>query len=215
MSARLPLEVGAQIVLPRPDVRSGNEPASFALRAVGLDAERVDDENEGAIELVEGIEVDLDVVVGADAVAVGERRGNGSAWRERAQAEVDRVRGVPDPHFGGVGRRTFVDGGVEREAGEQRRLAPDRLVESAVDRDDGFDFRDGDVGVAGAPVVNRRSYSRDELERGKEGNNHALGNGPRGRIAGRRGVGYPDRATEEPAYAMRVVGSTIYRRSRG
>ena len=141
-SLRLPDEVGAQIVLAGRDVR-----------AVGLHAERVDDEHERAIALVEGVEVDLDVVIGGDAVAVGERGGDRSARLEGADAEVDRVRRIPHADFGRVGRRTLIDRLVEREAGEQRGARPDRLVEPPVDVDVGLDARHGDADAAFAPIV--------------------------------------------------------------
>src|SRR6185503_10537984 len=97
VSLRLPDEVRAQVVLPRADIRTGDEAPSFAPRAVGLDAERIDDENEGAIALVERVEVNLHIVVGADSVPVGHRRGNGAVRLVGSNAEVDRVRRVPHP----------------------------------------------------------------------------------------------------------------------
>ena len=157
-----PTEVGAEVVLSRRDVRAGNEPAAFALRPVGLNAERVDDEHERAIALGERVEVDLDVVVGADVIAVGERRADRRVRLEGANAEVDRVGRIPDEDFGGVGRRLMVDGLIDREAGEQRRAAPDGFVEDAVDLRVGGDSRDGHRQIAGASVV-------DLLRRGRRG----------------------------------------------
>jgi hypothetical protein len=63
MSTRLPNEIRAQIILARHDVRAGNEASDLALRAVGLNAKWIDDEDERAISLAEGVEMDLDVVV--------------------------------------------------------------------------------------------------------------------------------------------------------
>ena len=118
MTARLPDEVGAQIVLSGRDVRSGNETTGLALRAIGLHAERIDAEHQRAIAFVEGVEVDLDVVVGSDAVAIGERRCHGSVRLVGANAEVHRVRRIPDEHVGRVWRGARVDRRIEREARE-------------------------------------------------------------------------------------------------
>ena len=133
MAARLPHEVGAQVVLTRRDVRAGNESAGLVLRPVGLNAEWIDDEHERAIALVERVEMDLDVVVGGDAVAVGERGGDASMRLEGPNPEVDRFRRIPHAHVGGIGRGTRIDRCVERETREQRRPLPDGLVEHAVD----------------------------------------------------------------------------------
>ena len=124
MALRLPDEVGAQIVLSRRDIGAGNEPAAFALRPVGLNAERVDDEDERAIALVEGVEMDLDVVVRADAVAIGKGIRYRTVRLEGADAEVDRRRRIPDADFGRIGSRATVGRSVEREAGQERGLLP-------------------------------------------------------------------------------------------
>ena len=175
MAARLPEEVGAQVVLARPHVRAGNEAAALALRAVGLDAERIDDEDEGAIALVERVEVDLDVVVAADAVAIGERRGDGPGVGERADAEVHGVRRVPDAHVGGIGRGPPVGGRVEGEAVEDRGVRPDGLVEPAVDGDGRLDPGQRNVGLAELAVVDAgvaEDLNGGELEGGEEGEQH-------------------------------------------
>jgi hypothetical protein len=113
VAARLPNEVGAQIVLPWHDVRPGDEPAVLALRTVGLNAERVDDEHQRAVSFVEGVEMDLDVIVSADAVAIGESRRDGAVWFEGANAEIDRGRRVPNSDLGRVRCRSLIYGLVE------------------------------------------------------------------------------------------------------
>ena len=145
MAARLPEKVRAQIILAWSDVRAGNEATTFALRPVGLDAEWVDDEHEGAIQLVEGVEVDLDVVIARDAIAVGECGGDRSGIGERFYSKVDRVGRIPDADFSGIGSGASVGGLVEREAVENCGAGPDRFVEPAVDLDGRLDFRRGDV----------------------------------------------------------------------
>src|SRR5438874_3128652 len=85
---------------------------------------------------MKGVEVDLDIVVAADAVAIGERRVHrvaAAVWLEGANPEVDRRRRVPDEHLSRIGSRPLVDRRVERESGEPRDIAPLRLVEDSVD----------------------------------------------------------------------------------
>ena len=158
------------------------KPPALALGAVGLDAERVDDEDEGAVALVEGVEVELDVVVAADAVAVGERRGHRARLGEGADAEVDGVGGVPDAHLGGVGRGPAVDRLVEREAVEDGGAGPGGFVEAAVDDDGRLDLREGDGRLVQAAVVDGRLGGRGELEGGDEMEDHA-GKASRGATA--------------------------------
>ncbi len=106
----------------------------LAAHAVLLHAQRIDLEQRGATPVVERVEQDLDVVVGADVVAVGERGPHDAAVRLiRANAEVDRVGCVEDEDLRRILRRPAVDGAVLAESGEQRRLAPDVLVEHPVD----------------------------------------------------------------------------------
>src|SRR4051812_35552872 len=137
-SLRLPEEVRAQVVLARHDVGAGNEPAAFALHAVGLHTEWIDDEDECASPVEKGVEVQLDVVVAAHPVAIGQRRvdaGVAAVWLERADAEIHRAARVPDEDFRRVGSGALIDRRVEGEAREERRVAPDRLVERAIDAD--------------------------------------------------------------------------------
>src|SRR5262249_7689 len=134
----------------------------------GLHAEGIDDEDESAPALVVGVEVDLDVVVRRDAVAVGERRPNGTMRLEGADPEMDRRRGVPDKHLGGVVAGTLVHGLVGGKAGEDRGGAPGRFVEVAVDgrASVGGGCRDGKL--AEAPVINGASGYRSRGEGGAE-----------------------------------------------
>jgi len=116
---------------------------------------------------VEGVEVDLDIVVGADAVAVGQRVRDGAVRLEGANAEVDRGGRVPDEDVGGVGRGALVGRLVLREAGEERRPAPGGLVEPPIDGGIRFDpgWRDGRL--ARSTVIDGGRRGR-ELERGGE-----------------------------------------------
>jgi hypothetical protein len=75
-----------------------------------LHAERVDDEDERPVELVERVEVNLDVVVGADPVAVGEGVSDRPVGLERPNAEIDGGGRIPDADFGRIGRGALVDG---------------------------------------------------------------------------------------------------------
>jgi hypothetical protein len=62
---------------------------------------------------VEGVEMQLDVVVARDAIAVGEGRRDGARIGKCADAEVNRVAGIPDAHLGGIRRGAAVGGLVE------------------------------------------------------------------------------------------------------
>src|SRR4051812_14199366 len=99
MSLRSPEKVGAQIVLSRHNVRARDEAPGLALHAVRLHSQRIHDEDECATAVVKRVEVDLDIVVPADAIAIGERRVHprvAAMWLERPDAEVDRRGGIPD-----------------------------------------------------------------------------------------------------------------------
>src|SRR5438067_5828296 len=92
-SLRLPEEVRAQIVLSWHHVRAGNEAARLALRAICLHAEWIDDKDKCPALVMECVEMHLDVVIAADAIAIGERRVYARAPAVRlecAHAEVDR-----------------------------------------------------------------------------------------------------------------------------
>ncbi len=102
--------------------------------AVLLRAQRIDGKEERAAPIVERVEQDLNVVVGSDVVAVGERRPHHIAVLfEGADAEVDRIGCVEDEDLGRVLSRPAVYGAVLTESREQHRLSPHILVEHAVD----------------------------------------------------------------------------------
>jgi len=118
---RLPLEVRAQVVLPRRHVGARNEATPLALGAVGLNPEWIHDEHEGPSALLEGIEVDLDMVVADDPVAFSQRGANGAMELVRTDPDEQRNGGVPDQHVRRVRRRPLVGRLVQREPGEQCR----------------------------------------------------------------------------------------------
>ena len=68
--------------------------------AVRLHAQRVHREVERLAAVVERGQEDADLVLGVEAVAVGERRPHRARRRVRAHAEVDRGGGVEDEHLG-------------------------------------------------------------------------------------------------------------------
>ena len=124
-----------------PVQRAGGEPA-LAPHAVLLYAEWVDGEEERPAPVVEGVEVDRDPVVGVEVVAIGDGRADATRLLVvRDDAEVDRVRRVPDQHLGALLGRPAVDRLVLVEAIEDGRLPPDRLVQLAVHLDRGFNAR--------------------------------------------------------------------------
>jgi hypothetical protein len=84
-------------------------PCAFREHAVRLHAQRVHHERERATPVVEGVEQDRDVVVGAYAVAVGKRRVHRAVPLVGTDAEVDCVLGVPDQHLGRVVCRQPID----------------------------------------------------------------------------------------------------------
>ena len=89
----LPEKVGAQIVLAGHHVRAGYEAARLTLGPVRLDAQGIDDENEGPALIVKRVEMNFDVVVAADSITVGEGSVHTAAPAVRlecANAEVDR-----------------------------------------------------------------------------------------------------------------------------
>ena len=129
---RLPGEVGIQVGAAGDE--AADLPGALAPDAVALGAQRVHAEEEGAAAVVEGVDVDDDVVVVVDVVAVG----HGGADRGRQpvvghDAEVDRVRRVPDQDLGLLLGGPAVHRLVLPEAAEPGGLGPGGLVEHAVD----------------------------------------------------------------------------------
>ena len=117
-------------------------PGALAPHAVALDAQRVHAEEEGPAAVVEGVDVEDDVVVVVDVVAVG----HGGPDRGRTavvgdDAEVDRVRRVPHQDLGLLLGGPAVHRLVLPEAGEPGGLGPGGLVEHAVDLHGGFEPR--------------------------------------------------------------------------
>ncbi len=101
----------------------------------------------------------LHVVVGRDLVAIGERRVHGAVRLERANADVQRGRRIPDQHLRRIGRGDAVERRELREAGEQRGLLPDRFVEHTVDHRDArlaLDARNVDLELIVTSDVRRR-----------------------------------------------------------
>ena len=134
-----------------------------------MHAERVDREQERAAAVVEGVQEDLDLVVGVDVVAVGERRAHDVPMGlVRANPEVDRVRTVKREHLRAVLRRPAIDGAVLREAGEQRRLLPGRFIEDAIDvHRRRVDARHAHLDPMEAAVVHRSRIARGLQEKEK------------------------------------------------
>jgi hypothetical protein len=96
---------------------------------------------------------DPDVVVAVALVAIAERCAHGARFGKGLHAEVNRLGGVPDEHFGRVRCGPAVDGGVEREPGEPRGLTPHWLVEPAVDDDLSLDARRSHIELSVAAAV--------------------------------------------------------------
>ena len=145
--------------------------AGFDQRPVGLDAERIHREHRRLAAVVERAEQDLDEVVRADLVAVGERGVHLAVRLVGPDAEVDGGRGIPDQDLGRVHRRHAVHGRELGEAGEQRRLRPGRLVQRPVHRQ--LRLQPGRVHVqpAGAPVVDggRIGVTEEQEQRQQHG----------------------------------------------
>jgi hypothetical protein len=88
-SLRLELMIGVEI---------GSLPVGK--HPVALHAKRVDGEEVCAPAVVERVEEELNVVVAADAVAIGVRRVHRAVRLERADAYEHRVVGIHHQHFG-------------------------------------------------------------------------------------------------------------------
>jgi hypothetical protein len=82
---------------------------TFDEHAVGLNAERVDAEDERLPSIFERVEENLDLIVGVDAIAVRERRVHGAGRSVRPDAEKDRGGGVEDEDFGEIVGGAAVD----------------------------------------------------------------------------------------------------------
>ena len=181
-------EVGAQVRRLAPGGQSAEAAAgaaaeTFHQRAVGLHAERVGREHERLPPVVERAEVDLHVVVGVDAVAIGQGGPDGARSRARADAEENRGGRVPDEHRGLVLRGPAVGRRVLGEAGEARGLLPDRLVEMAVHLDRRLEPGDVDLDLVEPAVVLGAGGGHGGAEPAGENE----GGDPRGRVgAGRQ-----------------------------
>ena len=138
---RVPDEVGILVDAARH--QAAHLAGALAPHAVALHAERIDAEEEGAAAVVEGVEVEDDVVLVVDVVPVGDGGADGGrAPVVGDDAEVDRVGRIPHQDLGLLLRGAAVHRLVLPEAGEPRGLGPHRLVEHAVDPDRRFQPRD-------------------------------------------------------------------------
>jgi hypothetical protein len=133
-------------------------------RAVALHAERVHREHQRLLAVVERAEQDLHVVVAEDLIAVGQCRRGLAMQLEGADAEVDRIRGVPHQHLRRVHRRHAVVRGVLRKARQQRRARPRRIAEVAVDHDVGVESWNPHVQLALAARVDSYRVRRGAAE---------------------------------------------------
>jgi len=138
--------------------------------AVLLHAERVGAEQEGQAPVVVGVEQDLDVVLAADVVAVGPGGADHVAVDLAGpDPEPDGVGCVPDADLGGLLGRPAVHRLILREAGQDRRLGPDVLVQPAVGNGPGVDSGDRHADVAGAAaVVGQRIGALGEDRKGQK-----------------------------------------------
>ena len=152
------MKSGLRSVLP--GMRLDDLAGALAPHAVALGAERIHGEEEGAAAVVEGVEVEDDVVVVVEVVAVGHGGADGGGDAVVGDdAEVDRVGGVPDEDLGPLLRGAAVHRLVLPEAGEAGGLGPGGLVEDAVHPDLGrLDARD--LGGGGALAFDRPALSR-------------------------------------------------------
>ncbi len=93
------------------------------------------------------------MIVGLDAIAIGERGAHRAGRREGANAEVHRRRRIPDEHVGRIVRRRAVHRLELREPRQHGCLGPCWLRQRAVDRRVGFDPRHLDVELSITTVV--------------------------------------------------------------
>ena len=133
-------------------------------RPIRLHTEGIHRQHRRLAAVVEGAEEDLHEIVGEDLVAIGQRGMHVPVRLECPDAEVDRVRRVPDEHLGRVGGRDAVHRRILREAAEHRRPRPLGLVQHAIDRRSRIESRRMDVEIAGAAVVDQRRIGAAEME---------------------------------------------------
>ena len=111
---------------------------------LSVNTERIDAEKEGSAPIVEGVEVDHDVIVVIDVVAVCYRCSDGSRTSIVGDdPEVDRVRRIPDQNLGLLLGRAAVDRLILPKSVETCGPGPDLLVELPVDLD--FNLETGDL----------------------------------------------------------------------
>ena len=104
-------------------------------RSVRLNTQRIHRKDTRLTAVVERAQQNLDVIVGCDPVAVGQRRVDRPMGFVGPDAEVNRGRRVPDQNLGRVRCRYAVGRRELGESIEDRGLSPDRLVQLAVDLD--------------------------------------------------------------------------------
>ena len=204
------------------NTRSGRH---FGAHAVGLHAEGINREHEGAAAIEERVEMQRDPVVAGNAVALGERGAHGPRRRKGADAHIQGLRCVPHPHLDGVLRRAPVYRAVRREIRKQARSLPGRLVEHPVDGDGVVEARGAHVDAARAAGkhVRRdgRSGRRGARWRGGTGTTDALQQGKQDREHRPRLMDTPppcaversdvNRAGLSPRATPRPAAATAYR----
>src|SRR5204862_4254496 len=146
---------------------------SIAAHAAQVRAERIAGEQKCPASIVEGVEQNLNIVIGVDVVAIGERRPNALAMDlVGADPEVNRIGRVEDEDVGRIGRRPAIDRPVLRKPLEQRRLAPYGIVQHAVDSHGRIDARNGDADLPKTAVVDCLLYAwrlNEKKENGEHG----------------------------------------------
>src|SRR4051812_40959193 len=86
----------------------------------------------------------------------------------RADPEVNRVARVPDQYFRRLDGGQSVHRLILREPREPGCSTPNRLVEIAIDRDDGIDARDIDMHPFCATVVYRRVLKQGDSDKERQ-----------------------------------------------
>jgi hypothetical protein len=131
---------------------------------VRLDAEGVHREDRRLAAVVEGAEQDLDVIVGADPVAIRERGVHAAVGLVGPDPEMDGGGRVPDQDLGRIGRGHAVHRRELGEAGEHRGVAPGILGEPSVHLDLGLESRRPGVQVPRPAVIDVRG-----IDQGRQG----------------------------------------------